>query len=115
LKILLEWKMIQVIKKPGDRKKYYMAIQSWDTRMINRLRLSMKYAIEVKGKITNLMERINPKNRSEDNDSLLAFFQDIYHSYDQFEQYFKFLEVKYLNIRLKEYLELKKLIKCRDC
>ncbi|MFX0181914.1 MAG: hypothetical protein ACFE95_02430 [Candidatus Hodarchaeota archaeon] len=40
--------------------------------------------------------------------SLIEFLQHIHYSYDQFEQYFKLLEVKFLNIRLKEHLELNK-------
>ncbi|MFX1538327.1 MAG: hypothetical protein ACFFDI_29405, partial [Promethearchaeota archaeon] len=108
LNILLDWKMIQLIKKPGDRKKYYMVIQSWDSRVINRIKLNIKYAIEVKEKITNLMEKIELRKPSKENKSLKAFFQHIHHSYEQYEQYFKLLEVKYLTIRLKDYLEKEK-------
>ncbi|MFX0065163.1 MAG: hypothetical protein ACFFC7_23570, partial [Candidatus Hermodarchaeota archaeon] len=68
----------------------------------------IKYAIEVKEKITNLIEKIELRKPSKENKSLIAFFQHIHHSYEQYEQYFKLLEVKYLNIRLKEYLELEK-------
>ena len=95
--------MVQLIKKPGDRRKYYMIVQSWDTRTINRFRVNVGYAIEMKEKISDLMEKIKQIDTDEDIKSLLVFFQHIHHSYEQFEQYFKLLEVKYLNVRLKEY------------
>ena len=41
LKLLLEMNMIQLMKKPHDRKKYYIAVQSWDTRTINRFKLNI--------------------------------------------------------------------------
>jgi DNA-binding transcriptional regulator GbsR (MarR family) len=107
LKLLLSMKMVQLIKKPRDRKKYYMIVQSWDTRTINRLRLNIGYAIEMKRGISDFIEHLKRIDIGEDINPLLAFFQDIHHSYEQFEQYYKLLEVKYLNIRLKEYLELK--------
>lgn len=109
LKSLLNMKMVQIIKKPGDRKKYYMIVQSWDTRTINRLRLNIGYAIEMRKGISDCIEIANQIDTGEDIKSLLVFFQDIHHSYEQFGQYFKLLEVKYLNIRLQEYLEKKKL------
>ncbi|MFX0125955.1 MAG: GbsR/MarR family transcriptional regulator, partial [Candidatus Hodarchaeota archaeon] len=107
LKLLLNMKMVQLIKKPGDRKKYYMIVQSWDTRTINRFRLTASYAREIKEKISDLIEKIEYIATDEDIKSLQVFFQHIHHSYDQFEQYFKLLEIKFLNIRLKEYLEEK--------
>ncbi|GAG23460.1 unnamed protein product, partial [marine sediment metagenome] len=107
LKLLLNMKMVQIIKKPGDRKKYYMIVQSWDTRTINRLRVNIGYAIEMKKGISAFLETAQQIDTSEDIKSLIVFFQDIHHSYEQFGQYFKLLEVKYLNIRLKEYLEKK--------
>jgi DNA-binding transcriptional regulator GbsR (MarR family) len=107
LKSLLNMKMVQLIKKPGDRKKYYMIVQSWDTRTINRLRLNIGYAIEMKKGISDFIEIAKQIDTGEDIKSSLVFFQDIHHSYEQFELYFKLLEVKYLNIRLKEYLEEK--------
>jgi DNA-binding transcriptional regulator GbsR (MarR family) len=107
LKSLLNTNMIQIIKKPGDRKKYYMIVQSWDTRTINRLRLNVRYANEMKKGINEFIEMTKQIDTGEDIKSLLAFFQDIHHSYEQFGQYFKLLEVKYLNIRLREYLEEK--------
>ncbi len=54
--------------------------------------------------ISDFIEETKKIDTGEDIKSLSVFFQDIYHSYEQFEQYFKLLEVKYLNIRLKEYL-----------
>ncbi len=105
LKSLLNMKMIQIIKKSGDRKKYYMIVQSWDARTINRLQINIGYAIEMKKKISNLIKMTQQIEIGEDKMSLLGFFQDIYHAYEQFEQYFKFLELKYLTIRLQEYLE----------
>ncbi len=107
LKSLLNMKMIQLIKKPKDRKKYYMIVQSWDTRTINRLRLNIGYAIEMKEGISDFIEIAKQIDTGEDVKSLLLFFQEIYYSYEQFEQYFKLLELKYLNIRLKELLEEK--------
>ena len=105
LKTLLNMKMVQIIKKHGDRKKYYMIVQSWDTRMIYRLRINMGYAKEMKKGICDFIEITKQIDTGEDISSLLVFFQDIHHSYNQFEQYFKLLEVKFLNIRLKEQLK----------
>ncbi|MFX0152025.1 MAG: hypothetical protein ACFFAJ_14645 [Candidatus Hodarchaeota archaeon] len=107
LKLLLKMKMIRLIKKPHDRKKYYLAIQSWDTRTINRFKLNINYANIMKDKINNLIKRIELTNTIDEKNSLIDFLQHIHYSYNQFEQYFKLLEVKFLNIRLKEYLELK--------
>ncbi|MHA2224123.1 MAG: helix-turn-helix domain-containing protein [Candidatus Hodarchaeales archaeon] len=107
LKSLVNMKMVQIIKKPSDRKKYYMIVQSWDTRTINRLRLNIGYAIEMKKGISDFIEIAKQIDTGKDIKSLLVFFQDIHHSYKQFGQYFKLLEVKYLNIRLNEYLEQK--------
>ncbi|MHA2297980.1 MAG: hypothetical protein ACXADA_18260 [Candidatus Hodarchaeales archaeon] len=114
LKLLLKMKMIEIIKKTGDRKKYYKVIQSWDVRTINRLRLNMKYAMDVKGKIASLIEKTKQKNTGEESNGLLVFLKDVHHSYEQYEQYFKLLEMKYLNIRLKEHLESKMLVKRKD-
>jgi hypothetical protein len=57
--------------------------------------------------ISGFFEIAKQIDTGEDIKSLLVFFQDIHHSYEQFDQYFKLLEVKYLNIRLKKYLEKK--------
>ncbi|MHA2334600.1 MAG: hypothetical protein ACXAEU_21415 [Candidatus Hodarchaeales archaeon] len=109
LNLLLEMKMIQLIKKPRDRKKYYSVIKSWDIRMINRLRLNVKYAMEVKEEISDLKEEIESRKEDEMNNSLLMLLQDVLHSYEQYEQYFKLLEVKYLNIRLGGHSEPEKI------
>jgi len=105
LKSLLNRKMIQIIKKSSDRKKYYLIVQSWDTRTINRLRINIGYAIEMKTGISELIKMTQQIRKDEDKIILVNFFQDIHHSYVQFEQYFKFLELRYLTIRLKEHLE----------
>ncbi|MFX1247565.1 MAG: hypothetical protein ACFFBQ_09300 [Promethearchaeota archaeon] len=107
LKSLLNMKMVQLIKKPGDRKKYYIIVQSWDTRTIHRFRLNIRYAAEMRQSISDLIDKTSQIKPGEDINSLLVFFQEIHHSYEQFEQYFKLLELKYLDIRLKEYLEKK--------
>jgi DNA-binding transcriptional regulator GbsR (MarR family) len=108
LKELLERKMIQLIKKPRDRKKYYLAVQSWDTRTINRFKLNTNYAKGMKAKIKALIEMVETASGLDEQNSLVEFFQQIYYSYDQFEQYFKLLELKFLNIRLKEHLNQNK-------
>lgn len=105
LKSLVERKMVQLIKRPGDRKKYFMIIQSWDARTIYRFRLNILSAIEMKQKISDLIEKTTQIAKSEEITSLLAFFHDIHHSYEYFEQYFRLLEMKYLNIRLREHLQ----------
>ena len=102
LKLLLEMKMIQIIKRPSDRKKYYLAVQSWDTRTINRFKLSINYAKIMKEKISYLLEMIDDVETNDEKSSLIEFFNQIYYSYEQYEQYFKLLELKFLNIRLKE-------------
>ena len=107
LKLLLIMKMVQIIKNPGDRKKYYMIVQSWDTRTINRLRLNIGYSIEMMKGIREFIEITQRLTSGENVNSLLTFFHDIHHSYQQFGQYFKLLEVKYRYIRLKEHLDKK--------
>jgi hypothetical protein len=74
----------------------------------------MKYAMDVKGKIASLIEKTKQKNTGEESNGLLVFLKDVHHSYEQYEQYFKLLEMKYLNIRLKEHLESKMLVKRKD-
>jgi DNA-binding transcriptional regulator GbsR (MarR family) len=104
LKLLLNWNMVQVIKHPGNPKKHYMIIQSWESRTINRLRVNRAYAVEVTTKIATLIHQLEQQSTPLANKSLIEFFQHIQHSYSQFELYFKLVEEKYLNIRLKEYL-----------
>jgi len=106
LKLLLEWKMVKLIKKPSDRKKYYMLVQSWDQRMINKLRVNMRYAIEVKEKMIYFVKRIEQRDEDIKSDSLSLFFREVNHCYNQFELYFRLLELKYLNIRLEENLKV---------
>lgn len=108
LKTLINMKMVQVIRKQKDRKKYYTIVQSWDTRTINRLRLNIIYATEMKKGLNEFIELTRQLETTENVRSLLAFFQEIHNSYEQFEQYFKLLETKYLNIRLKEHITEKK-------
>ncbi len=102
LSLLLEWGMIRQIKIPGERKKHYVINLSWDSRLINRLRVSKKYAFEVKANISKLIENAEQLNKNEDNLSLLTFLQHIQHSYDQFGIYFELLELKFLKKRLEE-------------
>ncbi|NHJ01769.1 MAG: hypothetical protein EAX86_06470 [Candidatus Heimdallarchaeota archaeon] len=109
LKILLERKMILLIKQPHIRKKYYLMVQSWDTRTINRFKININYANEMKEKIRSLIENIEPEDTNSEKEVLKEFLEQIHYSYDQFEQYFKLLEVKYLNSRVKEYMEMNKL------
>ncbi|MFX1507498.1 MAG: hypothetical protein ACFFDC_15550, partial [Promethearchaeota archaeon] len=104
LKLLLNMKMVQLVKKPGDRKKYYVIIQSWDTRTLNRIRTNIGYALEMQKKNSYFYEITNQITTDKDVKSLLVFFQHVRQSYEQFKQYFKLIEVKFLNIRLKEYL-----------
>ena len=105
LKLLLEWKMVKLIKKPSDRKKYYVLVQSWDQRMINKLRVNMRYAFKVKEKMANFLKKIEKNNDDTTSNTLSNFLQEINHCYHQFEMYFRLLELKYLNIRLKDKLE----------
>ncbi len=104
LKRLVQWKMVEIIKIPGDRKKYYMMVLSWDARIINKFKLNQNYGIIIKKKVSQLIKKAQ---KNEKNTSLINSLQHVYNSYDQFEQYFKLLEVKYLNIRLKEYLKIR--------
>ncbi len=113
LKLLVKMKMVQLIKKPGDRKNYYLMVQSWDTRTINRMRMNIGYAQEMKKVMREFIEITQQIDTEEENKALLVFFQEIHHCYEQFEQYFKLLEKKFLKIRLKEYLT-KKTIEGRE-
>ncbi len=105
LKLLLEMKMIRLIKKPNDRKKYYFMNLSWERWMLNKLRINMKNAVIMRQKISYLIIKVKQENQNEEILALITFLQHIYNSYTCFEQYFKLLEIKYLNNRLKEYLE----------
>ncbi|MFW9996597.1 MAG: hypothetical protein ACFFD4_31420 [Candidatus Odinarchaeota archaeon] len=107
LKLLVAMRMVKLIKKLGDRKKYYTMVQSWDARTISNFRLSVKYAMDVKEEISSLIAKIEPENGDEESNPLLACLRHVHHSYDMYGQYFKLLEMKYLSIRLKERLELK--------
>ena len=104
LALLLSWKMIRVIKKPHDRKNYYFMNQSWDVRMIGRLRLNKKYADGISQKIIYLKEEAKKEPQSDAKESLINILEHISHSFLQYGQYFKFLEMKYLNNRLQKYL-----------
>ncbi len=99
LKLLLAIKMIEVVKRPGDRKKYYKILQSWDARTIQRFRVNTFYAAEVKNQVNDWIGKLGTKELIE-KDSFVPFLQEIHHSYAQFEQYFRLLEVKYLNLRV---------------
>jgi len=101
LKLLLKIKMIELVKRPGDRKKYYMIIQSWDRRTINQFRINVFYAIEMKDKISKWIEEVREEILDKENSPFYLFLKDIHHTYVQYENYFRLLEVKYLNIRLK--------------
>ncbi|MHA2073521.1 MAG: hypothetical protein ACW97X_02790 [Candidatus Hodarchaeales archaeon] len=103
LKLLLKMEMTELVKRPGDRKKYYMIIQSWDKRTIRRFKINVIYAIEMKGRISKWIEKVEAENLDKENHSFYLFLKDIFHTYVQFEQYFRLLEVKYLNIRLKDH------------
>ena len=61
LALLLEMKMVKQIKRPGDRKKYYFVIQSWDSRIISRLKVNSNYARIVKARMGVLMMKITNK------------------------------------------------------
>jgi DNA-binding transcriptional regulator GbsR (MarR family) len=100
LKLLLKIKMIELVKRPGDRKKYYVIVQSWDQRTINQFRRNVFYAIEMKDKINKWLEEA--ENFEKENSLFNLFLKDIHHTYVQYEHYFRLLEVKYLNHRLKE-------------
>ncbi len=103
LKMLQERQMVQLLKKPGDRKKYYVMIQSWDRRTVTRIKLNTYYASEVKSKIEDLLEQIKSIQKTSNEIILLSsFFEHLYNSYTYFEQYFNFLERKYLSIRLEQ-------------
>ena len=102
LKLLLQIKMVELVKRPRDRKKYYMIIQSWDRRTITQFRRNVSYAIEMKNKISMWKEEIKAEALDKENPSFYLFLKDIHHTYVQYEHYYRWLEVKYLNIRLNE-------------
>jgi len=102
LKLLTKMKMIKLVKRPGDRKKYYKIIQSWDRRTINQFKINVFYAIERKDKISKWIEEVRAESLDKENPSFYLFLKDIHHTYVQYENYFRLLEVKYLNIRLKD-------------
>ncbi len=94
LNTLLERQMVQLVKKPRDRKKYYQMIQSWETRMISRLKLNIRFAINMKMELAALRERIEIRN--EEDKSLFEFLTQIHYSYVQLERYYISLTNKYL-------------------
>ena len=103
LKLLLDWGMVQLIKKPGDRKKYYAINQSWDSRLVNRLRVNKRYAINVKEKIANLIIKANQETKNEQSKSLAKFLQDIHYTYEKFEKYYELLELKHFENKINEH------------
>ncbi|MHA2096026.1 MAG: MarR family transcriptional regulator [Candidatus Hodarchaeales archaeon] len=102
LNLLLKLKMIELVKRPGDRKKYYLMVQSWDVRTIQRFKINVMYAIEMKSRISDWIEKAEANTLDKNNPLFYRSLKDIQYTYIQFEQYFRLLEVKYLNIRLKE-------------
>lgn len=102
LNLLLKIKMINLTKKPGDRKNYYNIIQSWDSRTINRLKSQINSSVEMKGEMHKLSEKVKILNTNDKNNSFIKFLEQMYQCYEKFEEYFKLLEIKYLEIRLKE-------------
>ncbi|MHA1978928.1 MAG: hypothetical protein ACW98I_18640 [Candidatus Hodarchaeales archaeon] len=101
LNLLLKLKMIELVKKTGDRKKYYLMVQSWDMRTIQRFKLNIMYAIEMKKRVSDWIEEAETNSLDKKNPLFYRSLKDIQYTYMQFEQYFRLLEVKYLNIRLK--------------
>jgi len=97
---LLDWNMVRVIKKPGDRKNYYIILQSWDTRILNRFKINIRYIINIQEEISNLIERVEKMTQNDERNRILHFLRDTYDSYLQFELYYKILETKYLSIRV---------------
>ncbi len=107
LNLLLAWNMVQLVKKKGDRRKYYVTLQSWDSRMIGKLRLNLKYTCTVKQKLILLIEKTHASNLTKERKPLTAFFQDLFDIYTQYEHYFKLLEWKFCEYRLQEHLQTK--------
>lgn len=106
---LVEWGMMQELKKPGDRKKYYVMVQSWENRMIRRFKVNTSYATRIQGYLRNLKQRAQQGYASEEPETkehsdFIFFLEQMLQVYVQFEQYYKLLEMKYLNMRLQEYL-----------
>ncbi|MFX0061368.1 MAG: hypothetical protein ACFFC7_04215 [Candidatus Hermodarchaeota archaeon] len=103
LKRLQSVGLVEVIKKPGHRKKHYQAIHSWDSLMFNKFTRNINYAEKAKNKIKTLIEQLETiKSNSNEYQSLLTFFKKIYNSFDLYEHYFHLLEAKYIKIRLQE-------------
>jgi len=65
----------------------------------------MRYAIMIRQKISNLIKKAKKESQSEESKLLISFLEHVYNSYIRYEQYFKLLEIKYLNSRLKISLE----------
>ena len=78
---------------------------SWESRMLEKLRFNMKYAVFIKQYISNLIGKVKKEKQSEESRSLITILEHIQNSYVRYEQYFKLLEIKYLNSRLKISLE----------
>ncbi|MFX1533676.1 MAG: hypothetical protein ACFFDI_05525 [Promethearchaeota archaeon] len=103
LKRLQSVGLVEVIKKPGHRKKYYQTRHSWDSLMFNKFTRNVNYAEKAKGKIKTLIKQLETiKSDSNEYQSLLTFFKKIYNSFDLYEQYFHLLEAKYIKIRMQE-------------
>ncbi len=102
LNLLLEYRMVKLIKKSGDRKNYYLIYQSWDVRMINRIRASQKHAKNIRMKLYSWMEELKQDKANEDAKSLLTTLSEIHHSYAKFEQFYKILELRYFKRYVKD-------------
>ncbi len=96
LNLLLNYKMVRLINKLGDNKKYYMINQSWETRLLNRLTISKRYAFNVSQRISKMLIQLKKDKSSDERISLLDTLSHIQHSFIQFEQYYKFLEMRYI-------------------
>jgi DNA-binding transcriptional regulator GbsR (MarR family) len=97
---LLDWNMVRMIKKAGDRKNYYIAFQSWDTRVLNRFKVNIKYVIKIQEKISNLIEKVEKMTQSDEENLILNFLRETHYAYLQLELHYKILETKYLSNRI---------------
>jgi DNA-binding transcriptional regulator GbsR (MarR family) len=105
LNLLIEMKMVTVIKKPGDRKKYYSMIQSWDARTITRFNLEIRNGLEMKKIIEDLIVETENASNSEEKYRMLDFFEELTYSYQKYVEFFQLLKMKYFEIRIKDYID----------
>jgi DNA-binding transcriptional regulator GbsR (MarR family) len=103
MNLLVDQEVVKVIKRRGDRKKYYYPNYSWDILMLGKFKRNIDHARIIKNKLKTLSEKNdNIKDESEEKSSLVTFLEKLSISYDLYANYFQIIQEKYLKTRISQ-------------